>query len=699
MTTTTNLGITLLEQGQAQKEVTINEALTALDAFVNGSVLDKDLATPPASPVTGAAYIVAASPTGAWVGHTNHIAYFNQVWRFVVPQAGARIWVMDEATNYAFNGTAWAIQGNMSGGAIATALTSQNLDNVARIGIGTTDAGNKLSVSGNSVLFNSATGDIRTTLNKSATGNNALFSFQNGFSTRAEFGLAGNDDFTMKVSPNGSSFNNGMIINGTTAAVNFPSTALVTSASATAFAVGANGTTNPALQVDASAASSVTGVAVQSTATGATTGPVLQAISSAANENITLRAKGTGITYLDTSSASGSVNIRNNGGTRVTFGSVNSTFTPSTSTAANTVRFGYTGGADTAMTASTEAPSVYFNMGQTRQHATGNITLQRDFRVTGSVHSAAAASVFTDVAAFAVDGPSAAGTNATITNSHGIYVPTTVLTGTVTNADALNVAAPTGAINNYAIQATGRNALTSGSTLEVYNTADQVTNYERVKYSWVSNIYTISTESGGTGSLRNLQIGTSSRKMVFNEAGGSAGFYQFPSGTSGVGSTGSVFGSASSAWSAASGTNRIVQIAPNINQSGTAAYTALEINPTETTVGTGVRNLLDLQVGGVSLFSIQSSGKTTWQATNTATGTTGAQTINKPSGTVNFAAGASSLVVTNSLCTTASIVMPVLRTNDATARIANVVPAAGSFTINLTAAATAETSCGFHIIN
>jgi hypothetical protein len=92
-------------------------------------------------------------------------------------------------------------------------------------------------------------------------------------------------------------------------------------------------------------------------------------------------------------------------------------------------------------------------------------------------------------------------------------------------------------------------------------------------------------------------------------------------------------------------------------------------------------------------------GKTTWDATNTAAGTTGAQTINKPSGTVNIAAGGSSVTVTNSLVTTASIIYTTVRSNDATAYVKNVVPAAGSFTINLGAATTAETSIGFLVIN
>jgi hypothetical protein len=84
--------------------------------------------------------------------------------------------------------------------------------------------------------------------------------------------------------------------------------------------------------------------------------------------------------------------------------------------------------------------------------------------------------------------------------------------------------------------------------------------------------------------------------------------------------------------------------------------------------------------------------------TVTAAGTTGNQTINKPCGTVNFAAAAVTLVVTNSLVTANSIVFATVLTNDSTALIKNVVPAAGSFTIRLNAAATAETRVGFLVV-
>lgn len=85
--------------------------------------------------------------------------------------------------------------------------------------------------------------------------------------------------------------------------------------------------------------------------------------------------------------------------------------------------------------------------------------------------------------------------------------------------------------------------------------------------------------------------------------------------------------------------------------------------------------------------------------TITAGGTTGNQTINKIAGTVNIAAAGTSVTVTNSLVDASSIVLAVLRTNDTTATIKNVVPSAGSFVITLGAAATAEVSIGWMVLN
>lgn len=98
-------------------------------------------------------------------------------------------------------------------------------------------------------------------------------------------------------------------------------------------------------------------------------------------------------------------------------------------------------------------------------------------------------------------------------------------------------------------------------------------------------------------------------------------------------------------------------------------------------------------------FAIAGTGAWTVYGTDTAAGTTGAQTINRPSGSVNFAAAATTLVVTNSLVSATSRVFCSIATDDATATIKNVVPASGSFTITLTAAATAETRVVFWVIS
>lgn len=103
---------------------------------------------------------------------------------------------------------------------------------------------------------------------------------------------------------------------------------------------------------------------------------------------------------------------------------------------------------------------------------------------------------------------------------------------------------------------------------------------------------------------------------------------------------------------------------------------------------------------GAGALSINSASGVKLVRTITAGGTTGNQTINKMAGTVNFAAGASSITVTNSLVDTSSIILGVIRTADATATfIKSIVPGSGSFVITLNAAATAETSVGFVVTN
>ena len=105
---TTNLALPFLVAAQAQKHVTHNAALQALDAVVMLSVLDRDLAAPPGTPADGARYLVAAAPTGLWTGQAGKIAaYQDGAWAFYTVKEGWLCWVADEDLALVYDGAAW----------------------------------------------------------------------------------------------------------------------------------------------------------------------------------------------------------------------------------------------------------------------------------------------------------------------------------------------------------------------------------------------------------------------------------------------------------------------------------------------------------------------------------------------------------------------------------------------------------------
>lgn len=123
--------------------------------------------------------------------------------------------------------------------------------------------------------------------------------------------------------------------------------------------------------------------------------------------------------------------------------------------------------------------------------------------------------------------------------------------------------------------------------------------------------------------------------------------------------------------------------------------TVLGTSPSGITITSGTdaltTSLSTWNLNGVTTFNLQ--------RTVTAGGTTGAQTINKPNGSVNIAAGGSSIVVTNSTVTTSSLINAVVNTNDATCSVKNAVPTANTITITMTANCTAETRVAFWVWN
>lgn len=208
MTTTARLGLPLIEAAQAQKHVTHNEALALIDRLLQAAVADRDLAVPPAAPVDGRSWIVAAAPTGAWAGQAGKVATWSGgAWVFAAPTIGQLVWIEDEARIVVWSGSAW-IDPVAAGIAAVTAL-----QNLALLGIGTTaDAANPLSAKLNAALMvarpvgEGGTGDLRWTMSKAAAGGTLSLLMQTAYSGRAEIGLAGNDDLTVKVSANGSTW-------------------------------------------------------------------------------------------------------------------------------------------------------------------------------------------------------------------------------------------------------------------------------------------------------------------------------------------------------------------------------------------------------------------------------------------------------------------------------------------------------------
>jgi hypothetical protein len=246
-------------------------------------------------------------------------------------------------------------------------------------------------------------------------------------------------------------------------------TTTITSTSAKSLAVGPNGATNPALQVDSSASSAATGIDIISAASGS--GVTIQAISPG-NDSVRLASAGNGYAIMGPPAADQSAisinvvagGIELQGSNIYSFGEWNHSWATEPFSTAATTRFLWTGAADTSLTASTEAPEVYFNLSQTRTHATGNITLQRDFRVSGSTHAFAGASFLTNLAALEIDNYGQGGTNSTVVQGDGLYIPTVVTTNT-TAAAAAHFVAPTGATNNYALDTSGAVLMASTGTV------------------------------------------------------------------------------------------------------------------------------------------------------------------------------------------------------------------------------------------
>lgn len=192
---TANLSMPFLMPAQAQKHVTHNEALLILDAVVQLAVEGRSLDTPPASPEAGCKYIVPVGAAGLWSGQAHSVAVFcENAWMFYPPAKGWQAYVMDEDTVVTFRDGEW--------GDNSTATMK-----VAELGVNAAPDGvNRLSVAADAVLLSHAGSDHQLKINKAATIDIASVLFQDNWMGRAEMGLVGNSNFSIKLSSDGSSW-------------------------------------------------------------------------------------------------------------------------------------------------------------------------------------------------------------------------------------------------------------------------------------------------------------------------------------------------------------------------------------------------------------------------------------------------------------------------------------------------------------
>ncbi|AZB57947.1 DUF2793 domain-containing protein (plasmid) [Cereibacter sphaeroides] len=213
------LSLPYILPSQAQKHVTHNEALQRLDVLVQPAVLDRDRSAPPAAPAAGARHLVGPGAEGAWAGREEALAVWDAeaaVWRFLAPQPGWQTFVLAEGAGLVFTAQGWRTLIGL-------------LPEFPSLGIATpADATNRLAVAGPATLFTHAGASHRIKVNKAAEAETASLLFQSDWSGRAEIGLAGSDDFALKVSPDGTSFRTALSADRASGRVALPQGAVVT---------------------------------------------------------------------------------------------------------------------------------------------------------------------------------------------------------------------------------------------------------------------------------------------------------------------------------------------------------------------------------------------------------------------------------------------------------------------------------------
>ncbi len=105
---TAKMDLPLLMPAQAQKHVTVNEAMLRLDGQVDLVLQSTTRLSPPETVVDGLCWAVPSGATNAWEGQAGKIAIgANGGWLFVQPTFGRRALVADRGLTAIHDGSVW----------------------------------------------------------------------------------------------------------------------------------------------------------------------------------------------------------------------------------------------------------------------------------------------------------------------------------------------------------------------------------------------------------------------------------------------------------------------------------------------------------------------------------------------------------------------------------------------------------------
>lgn len=198
----TRLDLPFIAPSQAQKHVIHNEAIQRLDLLVQMRLDGFDATVPPAAPEPGAFHALGSGATGDWAGQDGQLAAFiGEVWMFIAPQEG---WIAAES-----DGSDVRIYRDGDWRTFP--------DQLDQLGIGTSaDAINRLALAADATLLSHAGAGHQLKINKAAVADTASLLFQSDWTGRAEMGLAGNNDFSIKVSADGVNWAEAVRVNAQT---------------------------------------------------------------------------------------------------------------------------------------------------------------------------------------------------------------------------------------------------------------------------------------------------------------------------------------------------------------------------------------------------------------------------------------------------------------------------------------------------